>query len=173
MHSRRSARPIPAPRLAGSTAMFRRWDSPATVQETAYPRISPSAPSATTGSEKSLPSSSANIPRDQGEGNDTSSIAITPSRSPARMVRTRARTRRPPLPADQRGGPREPRPEGREAHQVAVPDPPLLEALVQRDGDRRRRRVAVPIDIGADLLLRELQGGAHRLRNPDVCLVRN
>ena len=63
--------------------MFRRWDSPATVQQTAYPRMpDPGSSAATRASEKSRPISSRNIPADQGEGKDTASMAMTPSMSP-------------------------------------------------------------------------------------------
>src|SRR4030067_2136502 len=81
-------------------------------------------------SENSRPISSSKRERDHGEGKDTFSMAITPSRSPGArsLIRNRRFSLR--LPADQRRGPREPRPERREADDIPIPDPSLLDALV-------------------------------------------
>src|SRR4030066_943758 len=85
-------------------------------------------------SENSRPISSSKRERDHGEGKDTFSMAITPSRAPGASPLTRNRRFSLRLPADQSRGPREPRPERRKADDIAIPDPSLLDALV--DGDR-------------------------------------
>src|SRR5205809_369681 len=57
-----------------------------------------------------------------------------------------------PSPADGRAGPGEPRAERGEDEQIAAAEPPGPERLVEGNGNGGRRGIAVPVDIGEDLV---------------------
>src|SRR3989449_995969 len=57
-----------------------------------------------------------------------------------------------PSPADGRAGPGDPRAERGEDEQIAAAEPPGPERLVEGDGNGGRRGIAVPVDIGEDLV---------------------
>src|SRR3989337_3123521 len=124
-------------------------------------------------SEKSRPISSSKRGRDHGEGKYTLSMAITPSRSPGSRFLIRNRRGSLRLPADQGRGPRESRPERREADDIAVPDPSLLDALVEGDRHGGGGGVSVFLDVGEYLLRGYLEGFRHGLGDSQVGLVRN
>src|SRR6202171_2987154 len=69
----------------------------------------------------------------------------------------------PSLGAHQRRPPMEPRPQPDEAHQLPRPDPPALAAFIERDGNRRRRRVPVLLDVVVPALVRQPQRLLHPL----------
>src|SRR5438094_8251890 len=50
-------------------------------------------------------------------------------------------------PPEQRAAPREPRADARAQHEIAVGHPAVFDRFEQREGDRRRGRVAVVLDV--------------------------
>ena len=81
----------------------------------------------------------------------------------------RAAARR--LPAEEGGPPGEAGAEGGGEDQVALPDPPLREGLVDADGDRGRRRVPVLVHVVEQLVLRDLGVLGDRVEDALVRLV--
>src|SRR5438876_3635343 len=75
------------------------------------------------------------------------------------------------LPAKHDTPPHEPRTERGKDHQVAGGETAAADALVQRDRDRGRRRVPLPLDVVVDLVVSEAQLLLHRLGDPEVGLV--
>ncbi len=80
------------------------------------------------------------------------------------VPRLRAHQRRPPVEA---------RPQPDETHQLSRPDAPALVALVERDGNRRRRRVPVLLDFVVHALVRQPSCLLHCLADAQVGLVRD
>src|SRR5216684_8392008 len=77
------------------------------------------------------------------------------------------------LPAQQVGAPGEPAPARVEQYEVVVVDTVRFERLIEGDRDRRRRRVAVTVDVGKHLVRAEPQPLRDRIKDPDIRLMRN
>src|SRR5688572_604110 len=120
-------------------------------------------------------------PRAASASSKTARAAGEPSKS-ARPIPTncapwpgkrRTRLKRALLPTQKNRAPHEPRSERRQQHEVAVRDPPGARALVERDRDRGRRRVAEAFDVLVDLRSRNLQLLPDGVDDPLVRLVRD
>src|SRR5436190_22148900 len=75
------------------------------------------------------------------------------------------------LPRHDAGAPDEPRPEGGEPDRRARRKQPVELGLLQRERDRRRRRVRDAIDVQRDALARDAELGRRGLDDPRVGLV--
>src|SRR5438128_6460526 len=107
-----------------------------------------------------MPSAGGQLPRQTLAPASASALAIakpnppssdtpaTKARLPFRSIASIAD----PSPADGRAGPGEPRAERGEDEQIAAAEPPGPERLVEGDGNGGRRGIAVPVDIGEDLV---------------------
>src|SRR5690606_7725684 len=78
-----------------------------------------------------------------------------------------------PCPLQHAGRPREPAAETDEHHQVARGDPPLFHRLVQGDGDRCGRGIAVFMHVGEHPVSADAQPLRRGVDDPDVRLVRD
>src|SRR5258708_6570272 len=78
-----------------------------------------------------------------------------------------------PLPAVERSGPGEARTERGDADQIAFFQAPRVPGLREQDGNRRRRRVAVAIDVVDHAIVAETESHRDELVDAKIGLVGN
>ena len=76
-----------------------------------------------------------------------------------------------PLPPDHGRGPRQPGPKRAKHDQRSVPDTPRTHRFIQRDGNRRGRRIAIPVEIEHHFFCWKTEAFHDRRENPEIGLV--